>query len=66
MNPFEIDAKKLTNFVLSRLQPLLLPPPSAKRGHVRGVDDGLGARLPLELLDLGRGWSGIGSCWTGS
>jgi hypothetical protein len=52
MNPFDIDAKELTKLILSHLQPLLLPRPSAKRGRVLGTDDCPSACLPPELLDM--------------
>jgi hypothetical protein len=52
MNPFAIDPKQLTKFVLSHLEPILLPRPNAKEGNDRGTDDCLGARLPQELQDI--------------
>lgn len=52
MNPLKIDVKELTRFVLSLLQPLLLPRPTAKHRHVHGTDHCPGARLPQELLNV--------------
>jgi hypothetical protein len=52
MNPFEIGAQELTKFILSLLQPLLLPRSCPKNGHGRCIDNSLGEGLPLELLDM--------------
>ncbi|ERF75793.1 hypothetical protein EPUS_01623 [Endocarpon pusillum Z07020] len=52
MNPMTIKAKQLTDFVLSMLQPLLLPRPTAGQGHAREITHCPGARLPQELLNM--------------
>lgn len=52
MNPFKINPQELTKFILSLLQPLLLPRPGAKGDDNGGTDDCIGACLPPELLDM--------------
>jgi hypothetical protein len=52
MGPLKIDAKELTKFVLSLLQPLLLPGPTVINQPVHETDSCPGAQLPQELLNM--------------